>query len=172
MTKKQSAEATATTNATVTTTSNSQVIITRIKDVSFVPDSNNYTIDFTNSFDAIVKNGDKYENGQADYITFNSKYLKYLVLNLLSDLAIIYEDAREKANTNGEIFVFTAAKLKKYIKNAKIKLVRTRFNKGDEYVDQNGEIHQHSNAGYDTIVEYIVLDDKGAKLLEKDVDKI
>lgn len=167
MATKQNAEATATTNAT-----NSQIIITRIKDVSFVPESNNYTIDFTNSFDAIVKNGDKYENGQADYITFNSKYLKYLILNLVPDLAMIYEDAREKAEANGEIFVFTAAKLKKYIQNARIKLVRTKFNKGDEYVDQNGEVHQHNNDGYNTVVEDIDLDVKGAKLLERDVDKI
>ena len=168
MAKKATADATATTNATVT----EQVIVTRIKSLSFIQDSNNYVVEFTNDFDAIIKNGDKYEDGRTNRITFNSRYFKYLVLNLIPDLAIIYEDAREKANANDETFVFTCAKLSKYLQNAKIKLVRTKFNAGDEYVDQNGEVHQHSNSGYDTVVDDITLDAKGEKRLERDIDNI
>lgn len=168
MTKKTTADATATTNATVA----EQVIITRIKSLSFVQDSNNYNVEFTNDFDAIVKNGDKYKDGRTNRITFNSRYFKYLVLNLIPDLAIVYEDAREKANANDETFVFTCAKLSKYLQNAEIKLVRTKFNNGDEYVNQNGEVRQHNNAGYDTVIEDITLDVKGEKRLERDIDNI
>ena len=164
MATKAKAEATATTTE--------QTIVTRIKSLSFIQDSNNYVVEFTNDFDAIIKNGDKYEDGRTNRITFNSRYFKYLVLNLIPDLAIIYEDAREKADANDEAFVFTCAKLSKYLQNAKIKLVRTKFNAGDEYVDQNGEVHTHNNAGYDTVVDDIILDPKGEKRLERDIDNI
>jgi hypothetical protein len=171
MAKKQSAEATATTNAT-TATANSQVIITRIKSVSFIQDSNNYIIEFTNDFDAIVKNGDKYEDGKSNHITFNSRYFKYLVLNAIPDLALIYEHTRELANANDETFVFTAAKLNKYLQNATIHLKRTKFSAGDEYVDQNGEVFTHNNSGYDTEIVKLQLDVKGERRLEKDIDAI
>lgn len=169
MAKKQSAEATATSN---TTANAIQKIRTTITSISFIPESNNYIVDFGDSFDAIIKDGESYIEGKSNKISFNAKYLKYLLFQQVPDLALLYEDAREKAQIRDEQFVFTASKLNKYLAGATIVITRTKFNAGDEYTDVNGETFQHQNSGYDTVINEIRLSAKGQSRIDKDVDAI
>lgn len=124
-----------------------------------------YRLQTNEEFDGIVKNGDTYQEAKVNYVDFVSSFLVSQVLNLVPGVDMIYTKKKEQSLRNDNESSFGAAEIQALLYDGKLTLERIKFNPGDEYTTADGEIMQHSFAGYHTeIVDIQVRDELRKKL--------
>ena len=136
-------------------------------------DSIRYRVTFDQSFDAIAKNeDDNYVDTQVDYVDFAPRHIIAQCLNIIEGLDLMYTKKKEQALHNEGKGGFGAAELQVVLRNAKITLVRTKFEAGSEYTDSNGDVQTHEYAGYDTNIKDIVVTERVQARLDKLMDSV
>ena len=136
-------------------------------------DSIRYRVTFDQSFDAIGKNEDgNYVDTQVDYIDFVPRHIIAQCLNIIEGLDLMYTKKKEQALRNEGQGGFGAAELQVILRNAKITLVRTKFEAGSEYTDSDGDVQTHEYAGYDTNIKDIVVTERVQARLDKLMDSV
>lgn len=136
-------------------------------------DSIRYRVTFDQSFDAIAKNEDgNYVDTQVDYVDFAPRHIIAQCLNIIEGLDLMYTKKKEQALRNEGQGGFGAAELQVVLRNAKITLVRTKFETGSEYTDSNGDVQTHEYAGYDTNIKDIVVTERVQARLDKLMDSV
>lgn len=141
-------------------------ISTQIKNITVNTFDGNisYSVTFKDSFDGIQKDNDGvYADAQIDTILFTRKQLIKLLIDVIPNLNSVYSFFKEQAALKKEPNKFGAAHITALLNGATIDLVRTRFEAGDEYMDDEGIMQQHSNAGYNTAFSKVELSDTGQK---------
>lgn len=141
-------------------------ISTQIKNITVdvYEGSVSYSVTFKDSFDGIRKSNDGiYADAQIDTITFTRKQLIKLLIDVIPNLNSVYSFFKEQAALKEETNKFGAAHIIALLDGATIDLVRTRFEAGDEYMDDKGVMRQHTNAGYNTAFGKVELSDAGQK---------
>lgn len=136
-------------------------------------DSIRYRVTFDQSFDAIAKNEDgNYVDTQVDYVDFVPRHIIAQCLTIIEGLDLMYTKKKEQALRNEWKGGFGAAELQVVLRNAKITLVRTKFEAGSEYTDSDGDVQTHEYAGYDTNIKDIVVTERVQARLDKLMDSV
>lgn len=136
-------------------------------------DSIRYRVTFDQSFDAIGRNEDgDYVDTQVDHIDFVPRHIIAQCLNIIEGLDLMYTKKKEQALRNEGQGGFGAAELQIVLRNAKITLVRTKFEAGSEYTDSDGNVQTHEYAGYNTNIKDIVVTERVQAKLDKLMDSV
>lgn len=145
---------------------------TTVKSLRTVETENgvSYRVEFNDSFPAIIKSGDEYVEGEANYITFQPRVLIAQVLQLVDGADILYTRRHEAAIRTGSAD-FGAAELSAILRGAKIALERTKFEAGEEY-QVNDEVRTHEFAGYNTQITSIEVSARVAKQMDALLDSV
>lgn len=129
-----------------------------------------YRIQFADSFPAIVKTGEDYEDGEADYISFQPRVLIAQVLQLVDGADILYTRRHEAAIRTGSAD-FGAAEISAILRNAKIVLERSKFEAGEEYTVAD-EVRTHEFTGYNTQIVSIEVTPRVARQMDALLDSV
>lgn len=150
-------------------------ITTKVKSIRVYSngDSIRYRVTFDQSFAAIGKNeDDDYVDTQVDYIDFVPRHIIAQCLNIIEGLDLMYTKKKEQALRNEGQDGFGAAELQVILRNAKITLVRTKFEAGSEYTDSDGNVQMHEYSGYNTDIKDIVVTDRIQAKLDSLMDSM
>lgn len=150
-------------------------ITTKVKSIRVYSngDSIRYRVTFDQSFDAIGKNeDDDYVDTQVDYIDFVPRHIIAQCLNIIEGLDLMYTKKKEQALRNEGQDGFGAAELQVILRNAKITLVRIKFEAGSEYTDSDGNVQTHEYSGYNTDIKDIVVTDRIQAKLDSLMDSM
>lgn len=135
-------------------------------------DSIRYRLQTNEEFDGITKNGDTYKESKVNYVDFVPKYLIAQVLSLVPGADIIYTKKKEQALRSNNEDGFGAAEIQALLRGAELTLERVKFEAGDEYVTSDGEVLQHTYAGYNTEITEIKVSDRVREKLDALFDSI
>lgn len=135
-------------------------------------DSIRYRVQFADAFTAIVKQNDDYVEAQVDYIDFIPRVLIAQCLSIVEGLDLLYTKKKEQGLRNDSESGFGAAELQVILRNATVKLERTKFLAGEEYADADGVVHTHDHDGYNTVISDITVTDKIQAKLDALIDKM
>lgn len=113
-----------------------------------------------------------YNEADVDYIDFVPRVLIAQCLEQIPGLDVVYTKKKEEGLRNGNTSGFGAAELQAVLRGASIKLQRTKFIAGDEYITNDGEMKTHEHAGYNTAINEIVLTPVMQKVIDKVIDNM
>lgn len=133
-----------------------------------------YTVQLDRKIDGIARNRDtdEYEEKEIDYIHFNPSVLIAQTMALVEGVDAMYNSSKETSIRGGKAGHFGSAQLQIIYSGAKVTIQRTKFNKGDEYTDRDGNIQVHENDGYNTDITKVEVTDKVQKLLDKVIENL
>lgn len=120
-----------------------QLLIMETKTVvikSIFVNDDNCTLYFTESIKGITKNGDTFEDGQTDHLSFSNKQLNAAIRNIIEEAECLFQVNGNKSLSGKQI----AAVLSRAI----VTLDRTTHQEGEEYVDDDGVVGTYSHNGY------------------------
>lgn len=120
-------------------------------------------------YDAVSTN---YVETEVDYIDFVPRVLIAQCLEKIPGLDVVYTKKKEEGLRNGNASGFGAAELQAILRDAKVVLLRTRHEAGEEYTTSAGEIKTFDHVGYSTTVESVALSNRMQALLDKVVDNM
>lgn len=135
-------------------------------------DSIRYRLQTNEEFDGITKNGDTYQEAKINYVDFVPRYLIAQVLSLIPGADIIYTKKKEQSLRSNNEDGFGAAEIQALLRGAKLTLERVKFEAGDEYTTADGEVMQHTYAGYNTEIVDIQVSDRIREKLDDLFDSI
>lgn len=135
-------------------------------------DNIRYRLQTNEEFDGIVKNGDTYQESKINYVDFVPRYLIAQVLSLIPGADLIYTKKKEQSLRSNNEDGFGAAEIQALLRGAKLTLERVKFEAGDEYTTADGEIMQHTYAGYNTEIVDIQVSDRIREKLDDLFDSI
>lgn len=105
----------------------------------FVNDDN-CTLYFTESIKGIIKNGDTFEDGKTDHLSFSNKQLNAAIRNIVEESEPLFQLNGNRSLSGKQIAAI--------LSRAVITIDRTSHQEGEEYVDDDGVIGTYSHAGY------------------------
>lgn len=129
-----------------------------------------YRVEVNDTFPAIIKDGDKYIEGEANYVSFQPRVLIAQVLSIVNGADILYIRRHEAAIRSGSAD-FGAAELTAILRGAKITLERTRFESGEEY-NVGDEVRTHEFSGYNTQITSIEVSARVARQMDALADSV
>lgn len=135
-------------------------------------DSIRYRLQTNERFDGIIKNGDTYQESQINYVDFVPRYLIAQILTLIPGADIIYTKKKEQSLRSNNEDGFGAAEIQALLRGATLTLERVKFEAGDEYTTTDGEVMQHTYAGYNTEIVDIQVSDRIREKLDDLFDSI
>lgn len=135
-------------------------------------DSIRYRLQTNEEFDGIVKNGDIYQEAKINYVDFVPSYIIARMLVLVPGADLIHTKKNEQALRNNSEDRFGAAEIQALLRGAKLTLERVKFEAGDEYTTTDGEVMQHTYAGYNTEIVDIQVSDRIREKLDDLFDSI
>lgn len=133
-----------------------------------------YRVGLNQTIPAIVRNPetDEYEAGEVDYIDFVPAVLIAQCLDRIQGLDLMFTKKKEQALKAGNASGFGAAELSVVLRGAKIRLVRNKFETGDEYTTTSGEVRTHEHEGYNTDIADIKVSSRVQDKLDDMLDKV
>lgn len=114
----------------------------------------------------------QYIETNIDYIDFVPRVLIAQCLELIPGLDVVYTKKKEEGLRNANISGFGAAELQAILRDAAVRIERTKFITGEEYTTSDGEVRSHEHDGYNTTINNIVLSPKMQSMLDKVVDNM
>lgn len=114
----------------------------------------------------------QYVETEIDYIDFVPRVLIAQCLEKIPGLDVVYTKKKEEGLRNGNASGFGAAELQAVLRDAAIKLQRTKFVTGDKFVTSDGEVKNHDNDGYNTAINDVVLSPRIQSILDRVVDNM
>lgn len=114
----------------------------------------------------------QYVETEIDYVDFVPRVLIAQCLEKIPGLDVVYTKKKEEGLRNGNASGFGAAELQAVLRDATIKLQRTKFVVGEEYVTSNAEVKTHDHDGYNTAIDSVVLSSRMQNVLDKVVDNM
>lgn len=114
----------------------------------------------------------QYIETDVDYIDFVPRVLIAQCLEKIPGLDVVYTKKKEEGLRNGNASGFGAAELQVVLRDAVMKLQRTKFVAGEEYTTANAEVKTHDHDGYNTAIADVVLSPRMQSVLDKVVENM
>lgn len=114
----------------------------------------------------------QYTETDIDYIDFVPRVLVAQCLELIPGLDVVYTKKKEEGLRNGNASGFGAAELQAILRDAAVKIERSKFVTGEEYTTSEGEVRSHEHDGYNTAIIDVALSPRMQIVLDKVVDNM
>ena len=98
------------------------------------------TLYFTESIKGIVKNGDAFEDGETDHLSFSNKQLNAAIRSIVEESEPLFQINGNRSLSGKQIAAI--------LSRAVITIDRTSHQEGEEYVDDDGVVNQYAYSGY------------------------